>query len=327
MKKNSIHTLLSRFFENNFSQEVCDKFASWFVYSEHTNEKDKVMKEIWDSLPLTTDFTSLTELKKVNNRIYPARSKLYRRFAAIAAIIILPLLGIVSTIWYNYGISSKIFTEMQMVECFVPNGEQKQITLPDGSIAWLNAGSILIYPKSFSGKSRPLYLSGEGKFKVAKDEKKTFIVKTKYIDIQALGTTFNVHSYPSENKTTVILESGKVKVNDKTEFSTSVILNPNEQLVYNHVSNSFAKSEVDAPHLSSWTKGYMIFQQESLSNIFRALERRYNVEINYNDSKFANLTFTVRFHVKETLEEALEVLKRIGADFKYSITDSNVFIK
>ena len=64
-----------------------------------------------------------------------------------------------------------------------------------------------------------------------------------------------------------------------------------------------------------------------MEGIFRALERQYNVKINYNDTKFKNMTFTVRFHARESLEEALDVLKRIGVNFKYKIVDNDVYIQ
>jgi ferric-dicitrate binding protein FerR (iron transport regulator) len=244
---------------------------------------------------------------------------------AVAAIIILPLLGVVTTTLY-YKQTEVVSHDIKMIECFVPNGERKQLILPDGSSVWLNAGSILIYPEIFSD-TRTLYLSGEGNFTVTEDKVKPFIVKTNYIDVEALGTIFNIHSYPDEDETTTMLESGRVRVDDKTGTSGSVILNPNEQLVYNHVDASFKKSNVDVSRLSTWTEGYLIFQQETLGNIFRSLERRYNVKINYNDSKFTSMTFTVRFHAEETLEEALEVLKRIGVDFKYKIINNDVYVQ
>lgn len=215
---------------------------------------------------------------------------------------------------------------MHMVECFVPNGERKQVILPDGSIVWLNANSVLIYPEKF-GKTRTLFLSGEGHFTVTKDKERPFIVKTNYLNVEALGTVFDVHSYPEESETTTILESGCVRVDDKIGSSGSVILHPNEQLTYNHADASFLKSYVDASRLSTWTKGYLIFQQETLANIFRALERQYKVKINYNDTKYASMTFTVRFHARESLEEALDVLKRIGVNFKYKIVDNDVYIQ
>lgn len=325
MDKKPLYKLLTRFFENDFSQDVRERFADWLTRPEQTPEKEEALEEIWNSLPVTTDFDSFAELKKVNKRIHSGTSHFFRRLASVAAIIILPLLGVVTTTLY-YKQSEVVSMDVQMVECFVPNGERKQFILPDGSTVWLNAGSILIYPEIFS-ETRTIYLSGEGNFTVTKDEEKPFIVKTNYVNVEALGTVFNVHSYPGEDETTAMLESGKVRVDDKTGISGSVILSPNEQLVYNHMDASFKKSNVDASRLSTWTEGYLIFQQETLGNIFRSMERRYNVKINYNDSKFASMTFTVRFHAEETLEEALDVLKRIGVDFKYKIVEKDVYIQ
>ena len=147
MEKRHLHTLFSRFFGNDFPKEVRSRFAAWFIREEQADEKEEVLEDIWNSLPETIDFTSYAELKKVNKRIHPEKNSFYRRLAVIAAIIVLPLLGIVTTTWYyKYaGISS----DMHMVECFVPNGERKQVILPDGSIVWLNANSVLIYPEKF----------------------------------------------------------------------------------------------------------------------------------------------------------------------------------
>lgn len=325
MEKKHLHKLISNFFEKDFPKDIRSRFATWFIQEKQTGKIDEALEEIWDSLPTDIDSTSLSELKKVNERIQNKSVKLYRRLTAVAAAVMLPLLGAVGTIWY-YNNQKALSDNIAMVEHFVPSGERKQLALPDGSTVWLDAGSILIYPEKF-GKTRNFYLSGKGNFNVAKDEEKPFIVKTTHLTIEALGTIFNVHSYPNENNTTVTLESGKVQVDDKLETSSSIVLTPNEQLVFTHSNASFKKNIVDAARVSSWTQGYLVFQQETLSNIFHSLERKYNVKINYNDSKFAYMTFTVRFHADDTLEDALDILKRIGVNFKYKITNKDVYIE
>lgn len=325
MKKKHIHILLSRFFGNDYPRDVRSRFGSWFIREEQREEKNEILEDLWNSLPVTPDIASFSELKRVNKRISHSKShSLYRRLAAVAAIILLPLLGVVTTTLYYRQLDTT--REVGMLECFVANGERKHITLPDGSAVWLNAGSILLYPEEF-GETRTLYLSGEGNFTVAKSEDSPFIVKTNYVDVEALGTVFNLHSYPDEGRTTTTLETGKVRVDDKTGVSGSVVLSPNEQLVYNHADASFTKSIVNAARVGTWTDGFLVFQQESLGSIFRSLERRYNVKINYNDSKFSDITYTVRFHADETLDEALNVLKRIGVNFRYTIRGNDVYIQ
>lgn len=324
MQRKDIHKLVESFFNKEHPKEIQEKFRLWFLRENHQQEKDEVMEDIWNELPVITTLSSVDELKRINKRIYPRTRQLYYRVAAIAAIVILPLLAFFTTKWYYQ--QPEMPQDIAMVECFVPNGERKQITLPDGSTVWLNSGSILLYPEIFAN-DRTMYLSGEGNFNVMKDPEKPFVVRTNYLNVEALGTVFNVNSYPDIDKTTTILQSGKVKVEHKNGIAAPVILNPNEQLVYNHNDSSFVKTNVDATHLSKWIDGYLIFQQEPLANIFHSLERRYDVKISYTHNKLAETTFTVRFHEEETLEEALNVLRKIGAKFRYTITDNDVYIR
>lgn len=324
MQRKNIHKLVESFFNKEHPKEVQDKFRSWFLRDNHQQEKDEAMEDIWNELPVITTLSSVDELKRINKRIYPRTRQLYYRVAAIAAIVILPLLAFLTTKWYYQ--QPEALQDIAMVECFVPNGERKQITLPDGSTVWLNSGSILLYPEIFAN-NRTMYLSGEGNFEVMKDPEKPFVVQTNYLNVEALGTVFNVNSYPDMDKTTTILQSGKVKVEDKSGITAPVILNPDEQLVYSHEDGSFVKTNVDATYMSRWTEGYLIFQKESLANIFRSLERRYDVKISFDHDKFDDSSFNVRFHEEETLEEALQVLRKIGAKFRYTITGNDVYIR
>ena len=83
-------------------------------------------------------------------------------------------------------------------EIVVPYGGKSSVILPDGSNVWLNAGSRMKYYRSFDVESREVFLEGEAYFDV-KREKYPFIVHTSHLDIQVLGTVFNVKSYPDED--------------------------------------------------------------------------------------------------------------------------------
>lgn len=324
MKQRHIHILLFRFFEKKCSKEIKDNFGSWLIQEEDKQEKEEVMLDIWNSLPVTPNLSSMHELNRVNQRIHKQNKFTLHRWVAAVAIILLPLIGGLATFMVkNTGEKA---VNVNMTEHFVAYGNRKHLVLPDGSSVWLNAGSLLVYPEGFEGRTRMLFLSGEAHFTVAKDAEKPFIVKTNYIEIEALGTIFSVESYPDADKTVTILESGKVQVNDKERLLDAEILNPDEQLVYSHKNNSFTKNHVDAEHLSSWINGYVIFQEENLGNIFHTLEKRYNVKINYDNNKFASATYTVRFHPDETLKETLEILKQIEVSFTYKIKGKDVFI-
>jgi ferric-dicitrate binding protein FerR (iron transport regulator) len=325
MMQKLIHILTTRFFENDYPEPVRKQFYLWMITNDETHEKENLLQDIWDALPETVDLASLAELHKVNRRIRAHSEKIrLLKIVAAAAIIILPLLGITGK-WMNTSYQPDTI-EATWMTGFAPNGERKMLTLPDGSTVWLNAGSTLFYPETWDSHTRTLFLTGEAHFSVAKDAERPFVVRTSHMEIEALGTVFSVQDYPDDENVTTTLESGSVRVSDISRQAKPIVLTTNEQAVYHTTGASLTKRPVDATRINSWTQGYLIFQQESMSNIFRALERKYNVKINYRDSKFAEISLTVRFRDNESLTEALDILNQIGANFHYKVTDKDIYI-
>jgi ferric-dicitrate binding protein FerR (iron transport regulator) len=76
-----------------------------------------------------------------------------------------------------------------------PRAGQYQVTLPDGTRAWLNAASSIEYPTSFGPKERRVRIKGEVYFEVSHNKNKPFIAETEGQEIQVLGTHFNVNAY------------------------------------------------------------------------------------------------------------------------------------
>lgn len=321
-----IRSLITRFFGKDLPKDVQLRFRQWFVQDEYRREKEEAMREIWESDTSVADESTRGELHKLHKRIDRRKSAaytLYSRLMRAAAIILLPLTGAVITYFVMQHYPQTV--EPELVECFVPHGDKRQLTLPDGSDVWVNAGSILIYSKQFTGKTRTLFLNGEAYFKVAKDPKKPFIVKTKYIDVQALGTRFDVQSYPESEQTVATLVGGKIKVDSKTS-DESFTLVPNEQVIYDNQSGRLSKQAVDARLFARWKEGYLMFQGASFNYIVKTIERRFNVTINYEDNKYAGRSFNVKFKPDESLTQVLEVLKEMIVGLRYKIKDNVVYI-
>jgi ferric-dicitrate binding protein FerR (iron transport regulator) len=213
-----------------------------------------------------------------------------------------------------------------MMQCFVPYGEQKSIQLPDGSVVWLNAGSLLVYPSEFTGNVRSLYLSGQAEFTVVKNKKKPFIVKTNHIEVEALGTVFSVTSFPGDNTTKAILEEGSIRVGvDKQKFENRVLV-PNQQLTYAHNSGKITVASIDAKQQAKWKEGYLIFQGATLEEIYKDIERRHNVSISYDNQQFEKGKYNVKFMPNETVEEKLEELRELIPGFNYKIKGNSIYI-
>ena len=106
----------------------------------------------------------------------------------------------------------------------MPKRSLAKVILSDGSVVTINAGSRLEYPPEFGKKSRNVYLTGEAYFEVAHAKGKSFIVHTKELEIEALGTEFNVRAYPDDKIVEALLVKGKIAVNSKiSENETPVI--------------------------------------------------------------------------------------------------------
>ena len=204
-------------------------------------------------------------------------------------------------------------------------GQISSMTLPDGTMVSLNSGSTLLYPESFKGDSRIVYLSGMANFSVAKDPSKPFIVKTAHMDVQALGTTFCVQSFMGEPTVRTTLKEGKVKVDIGSGSVKSYILNPGMQLIYTPSGNSVSLAMVDADKVMGWQDGHLSFTNASFPEIASAIERRFNVSIGFNSVNMRQNSLNVRFQPGESLEDVLNVLSLLLPGSRYKIEDDRVY--
>lgn len=318
------------YFGKHFSKQVISLFGRWFRASECAASKDIVMEKLWEESPSVVTAQTWANLNQLKQQI-PAFSLTQKtkrtkiNWISYAASIALVIASVATTLYYT-SLPPQIKTEVaQMDEFFVPFGEKRQIVLADGSEVWVNAGSMIIYPETFNGNDRSIYLIGEARFVVAKNPEKPFIVKTNHLEIEALGTIFNVAAYPNEPTTTATLEEGSVRVDLKGSNIESSVLKPNEQLVYNHLARRISITEVDATQTGLWKNGYLIFENTNFGTLVSTLERKYNVEISYDTSKYGARVYNVKFNPDESLDDVLLILKQL-AGIKYSKDKNKVFI-
>jgi ferric-dicitrate binding protein FerR (iron transport regulator) len=178
-----------------------------------------------------------------------------------------------------------------------PRGGQYQVTLPDGTKAWLNASSSLRFPTTFSNGERRVELNGEAYFEVAKNENMPFKVVANTMNIDVLGTHFNVAAYHDENHITTTLLEGAVKVNN-------VLLKPGQQAVLN---GDLKVSPGDTEGAIAWKNGYFKFSNENIQSVMRKISRWYNVDIEYQ----GDVTQKVLWGTVSRFENITEVLKML----------------
>ncbi|MDO5977306.1 FecR family protein [Flavivirga spongiicola] len=211
----------------------------------------------------------------------------------------------------------------------VPYGKRSEIRLADGSKVWLNSGSKLIFPVSFIGKTREVYIEGEGIFEVAHDKNHPFIVKTSNHEIEVLGTVFNVSNYADDNAVNTVLQSGSVQISFKNNsfFNSkkSIKITPGTIAIYNKANKSLNTNEEDIEKYFSWREGIFIFKNDPLHIIMKKIARYYNIEIVINDASLANETFSGHLDVKDHVENVITTIKET-TEFQYHIDDNKITI-
>ncbi|MDF2190538.1 FecR family protein [Paraflavitalea sp. CAU 1676] len=170
-----------------------------------------------------------------------------------------------------------------------PVGGYYQIKLEDGTLVWINAASKLRYPTAFTGSERRVHLTGEAYFQVAKDSKRPFYVNIDdKVQVQVLGTHFNINGYYDEGEIKTTLLEGSVKVSiqnpDQKESKTSLVLQPGQQAKYDEIQNHGQLSVVKGADLDgviSWKEGYFSFENTPITTVMKELSRWYPIEVIY----------------------------------------------
>ena len=242
MKKKSISELIHFFVRHPLQNSLQMKFWRWLVSPADAEDKEEAIQEEWMNIIAEPDEATRRSWYEVRRKAGLANPIIkphweIKPLLRIASMILIPLFSVLLSWYYinDYTDSCKL------VEYIVPMGERGELTLPDGTKVQINSESSIIYPKSFRGDTRTVYLSGEANFDVHKDKKHPFIVKTSLLSVRALGTKFNIQAYSEDRKTITTLENGKVQINNLLAPDSCFILTPGEQLEYNHLTKNYEK--------------------------------------------------------------------------------------
>ncbi|MUH35237.1 FecR family protein [Zobellia amurskyensis] len=209
----------------------------------------------------------------------------------------------------------------------VPYGKRFVLILSDGTKAHLNSGSSLKYPVEFmKGKKRKVYLQGEGYFDVAKDETSPFIITANKLNIQVLGTKFNLSAYPEDpNIKTVLVEGSVGFFEESTKFNEeSKRLIPGHMAVWGKQRHAIKFKEVDTDLYTGWMDGKIIFSHMPFKAIVKKLERNYNVTINNSYEQLNEVRFNASFDT-ETISQVLEAFSKNYA-MKFTVKGSRITI-
>jgi transmembrane sensor len=182
--------------------------------------------------------------------------------------------------------------------------------LSDGTKVWINAESALKFPPAFTGHERTVELTGEAYFEVAGNADKPFHVIVNGMQVQVLGTSFNVMAYPDESVVRTTLLEGAVRL---TQGNHSRLLQPRQQGIVNNKGITVVDADTD--EAIAWKNGYFEFNRSDIRDIMRQLSRWYDTEVIY-ESKVPDDEFVGKISRDAKLSQVLHILQLSNVHFR-----------
>lgn len=315
-------TVLVAYLKGELDLETVMAVESWYDASE---ENQRLLGQVYrilyvnDRINAAADFDPEASLSRLKDRM---RSKSRRRFAlrvvrwtmGVAAACVLLVAGVVFTQRLGEYVSRPLTVQTQL-------GERSQVILPDGSKVWLNSCSSVKYSSSFFTRERRVEMTGEAYFIVEKDRRAPFIVSSDGLDIEVLGTRFNVRNDSDLHRITAVLLEGSIEARGG---SSTARLRPAQQIIFNTDTREMLVSECCSVERSiNWIDGKFRFDRNTFSEIVAELQRYYNVDIEFADARLRDERFSGDFRVEDGIYHILSILQ-LTNKFHYEIDHNEI---
>ncbi len=291
---------------------VEDWFAS-FDKQQNVDLSDEQMAKIF--WPVDKKVKHITRPRKI--------LVLNRVLLKIAAVLILTLS--IGFIWNTLFRAKPLPVKYSYLTA--PLGAKKEFSLADGTVIFLNSGSMVRVPSDFGKKQRAVLLSGEAFFVVKHNPEKPFSIIADDVTIRDLGTSFDVKAYKEDKKISISVETGEVMAqrqsNDKKKLITQRSITHNQQWVYDDVSGIYALREVQSNRFSAWKDNRIQFDNASFEEIAATIQRWYNIPVTLSNNRSCR-RYTVSFK-NEPIQNVLYVLQSMSG-MEYKILNKHLFI-
>lgn len=330
MNKKQIESLLIKSLSQQADEGEEQAIQEWIKQSSKNKRSFEAYQKLWNDsnklmVPGKIDVEAALQQSKKHIPQFRRKTRWLSYWPQVAAVLVLSIfISSVFTFLVKPGVNKQEQVIYQEIKAAY--GTQTKLQLPDGTAVWLNAGSQLNFPISFKNlDERKVTLIGEGFFEVTKNAQQPFIVSTSKLDIQVLGTSFNVNAYENENNITVALKEGKVSLLQQLRGKQQQVLslNPSEVASYDIKNNKIIHStENDLDRYIAWKDGLIVFFDDPMRKVITRLENWYNVEIEVNDQKLLEENITGTFN-DNSLDQVLHLLSLMSPiDYHYT-TDKN----
>ena len=316
--------LLQKYIKGEASEAERKQVTLWLMECPENMERYRAERKLFESLLWTEDTLDDRNIiensdagnKQQRGKIISIRH-IFRECMKVAAVIAITLMAVT---WFTKEPTDDLISYQELV---VPAGQRAELNLSDGTKVWLNSGSTLTFPTSFSNDVRQVKLDGEGYFEVSKNTSCPFVVETNKGNIRVLGTEFNVIAYHNHDMWETSLLKGSVEILNPKTKEAPILLEPNMKVSIK--GNHFIKEDIGETSRFRWREGLLCFSNISVREMFKKVELYYDVTIQVNNEQLLKQKYTGKFWTKDGVEHVLKVLQ-LNHDFTYEKNDEKNII-
>ncbi|WP_316745971.1 FecR family protein [Pedobacter gandavensis] len=327
MNRNELKILAQKYLAGEASAEEKALLDQWYDAADHgwlevvhtktPESEEEVKQRLFENLK-SKGFLQVEPIEAPVKKGFAIRKLLFRITSAAA---------VLALVFFGWQFGTEQFDRANPKMVNVPGNKIMELVLPDGSKVWLNAGSVFKYPKKFSKTNRTVELiDGRAFFEVKHENNHPFIVKTSSLNVVVFGTSFDVRAYKKEGSTKVSVVTGKVGITLKgPEEKPAVMLLPKQQVVLTDLKNHLIKAKAPEIAVNAWCNSKLVFEQETLANVFSVLEKKYKTKIIAEDPSLLE----ERISITLGDQHLSEIMFMLGftKHFKYHIANDRITIK
>ncbi len=331
--------LLAKYLAGECTVEEKSLVENWLAADPLNEELFEYLKSVWEtsgaeSMQWDVDdaWQKVAARVGISSRGFMLRKSLPSSFAkkkskrlSVKFISSLALIISLACFAYIYKISNDQFQVSPSIykpalhEMITGKGQRARLKFSDGSEVILNSASKIKFPNKFSGKKRMVYLDGEAYFKVVHNENFPFQVKISSGTIKDIGTEFNVKAWKQDGTVDVTVKEGKVAVLSENEKHNKIVYLSKGQSSKLTETGVFTQPEsVNIERKLGWLKGNLYFENSTLNDVFKMIDRSYGFNCTIEDSALLSLHLTANFSEEPVKNIARIIALALNLDYKFT---------
>lgn len=307
MKNTDLRKLLDKYQQGEATD--VEKFIVDTWYASFEGETDP------SSIPEWSGLASREAMKaRLWRKMLPAQrvvrwyqSPLFRLAAVIAVVLSISITVYLAAGRRLFDHNTGPSTQQTLTAFHTGVRELKKVTLADGTIVWLNANSHLKVLPEYGAETRQVALRGEAFFEVKKNPKVPFRVQTGSVDVEVLGTAFNLSAYPDIHDVKVGVASGKVAVNDSKKGMLATLVK-GQGLVYHKAVRSYRLTNYDAQGREDWRNGTMRLDEAPFEEIAQVIFNFYGIKLHSELREVNTANYTITLRATMSVDESLALI-------------------